>query len=216
MRKDKAKQGPVPAFCRDRPNESLLKRRSLPWEEDVDKRAKKKEAGRLGLMLAPLLGLKTVPSCVMKKVPEGCWVELTSLSLSFPASWSDFLFVFVGALTPRKFRVYFSSPCRHPIKHASPNMVRLILCAQQMLRSLPSTRRPHDLRSRDRVFFAPPAHWTKHASPLHHSPPDAFSPYRHLVLVRYHAVYVKEVKRLFDTYKVRHPDYKNKEIIIET
>lgn len=33
---------------------------------------------------------------------------------------------------------------------------------------------------------------------------------------RYHAVYVKEVIRLFDTYKLRHPDYKDKQIIIET
>ncbi|CAM9430838.1 unnamed protein product [Scytosiphon promiscuus] len=32
---------------------------------------------------------------------------------------------------------------------------------------------------------------------------------------KYHAVYVKEVKRLFDTYKVRLPDYKDKELIIE-
>ena len=29
-------------------------------------------------------------------------------------------------------------------------------------------------------------------------------------------MYVKEVKRLFDTYKLRHPDYKDKQIIIET
>lgn len=28
-------------------------------------------------------------------------------------------------------------------------------------------------------------------------------------------MYVKEVKRLFDTYKERHPDYKNKQITIE-
>lgn len=34
--------------------------------------------------------------------------------------------------------------------------------------------------------------------------------------VRYHAVYVKEVKRIFDTYKTRLPDYKDKKIIIET
>ncbi|CAB1107369.1 unnamed protein product [Ectocarpus sp. CCAP 1310/34] len=33
---------------------------------------------------------------------------------------------------------------------------------------------------------------------------------------KYHAVYVKEVKRIFDTYKTRLPDYKDKKIIIET
>eukprot|EP00904_Undaria_pinnatifida_P008005 jgi/Undpi1/4334/HiC_scaffold_17.g07700.m1 len=33
---------------------------------------------------------------------------------------------------------------------------------------------------------------------------------------KYHAIYVKEVKRLFDTYKGRLPDYKDKELFIET
>lgn len=33
---------------------------------------------------------------------------------------------------------------------------------------------------------------------------------------RYHELYLKEVKRLFDTYKGRVPNYAKKELIIET
>lgn len=32
---------------------------------------------------------------------------------------------------------------------------------------------------------------------------------------RYHAMYVKEVKRLFDTYKGRVVDYKDKELLVD-
>lgn len=37
-----------------------------------------------------------------------------------------------------------------------------------------------------------------------------------VAVFRWHAVYMKEVKRLFDTYKKHVPDYKDKELIIET